>query len=384
MAPIPGRALEALPAGYVMEAMRAKKRELEASGVRLFDLSVGEPELPPVSLALDALRRSAEFGTYNRYPHHSGTAELRSAIAAFYERRYGVRVDPNKQILPLIGTKEGIVHLASAFADATRPVYIGEVSYPLYQQAAVLAGAGVVELPGGWDDGYVPRFPKTATSEGGIAFVGSPSNPTGAVFGATALTAVVEACRRQRTVLCFDAAYVEIRGTAEPAVLPIPLVGSEGVVELHSLSKSFSLAGWRIGYAIGDPDIIGGLARIKSVVDSGMPVPQQLALTELLGSVTDEMLARVRNHYIKRQRDFRAVLEGMPLDVFPSDASMFCWTRARSGSGTEVCKKLVEHGVLAIPGIAFGSGGERCIRFSTAVSESILPELRGRLEAALR
>ena len=381
-APVPARALDALPTSYVMEVMRAKRRELESRGVRVLDLSVGEPELAPDPIAREALRAAAEYGTYNRYPPHPGTPQLREAMAAFYERRYGLRVDPHRQILPLLGTKEGIVHLATAFADSERPVYIGDVSYPLYGQAAALAGAPVVQLPGGWDDNYVPRFPDRVDREGGIAFVGSPANPTGATFGAVELRPLVEACRRRRTVLCFDAAYVEIRGSAEPAVLPLPLVGDELVVELHSLSKSFSLAGWRIGFAVGDPAIIAGLARIKSVVDSGMPMPQQLALARLLEQTTDDMLARVRSHYTQRQRQFRAAVAGLPLEVFPSDASMFCWTRSQH-SGEAVCSTLADHGVLAIPGGAFGPGGTNCVRFSTAVSDDVLAELPSRLARAL-
>lgn len=380
MIPLPSRHLEALPASYAIARAVALRNRLLAEGRDVIDLSVGEPFLPPPPEANAALARAAEGANFNKYPPHRGTGALRSAFADFYRRRYGVQLDPETQVLPLLGSKEGLVNMTLALADESKPVYTNQVSYPVYRSAAHLAAAPIMDLGGSWETGYLPELPPAdrCPGPGGIALVDCPGNPTGALIPPDAIERLLTGCRARQIAFCFDAAYVELRGAGDP-VLPIPRFGDDGVVEFHSLSKSMSLAGWRVGFAVGSPAIVNALAKMKTFIDSGVPLPIQLAAVEALGAC-DAWIDQARTRYVEYQRQFRAALRGLPIELFPSEASMFCWARLPGVPGQLVAEACAEEAVVLIQGDSFGPAGADCFRMTANLADGPrLAELRARL-----
>lgn len=377
--PIPSALLAQLPRSYAMADLVAQREAMRARGIDVLDVSIGELHLAPDPQTREALARAAAEVPFNRYGELRGGRELRAAFAELYHRRYGIELDPDREVLALLGSKEGIVNLARAFADREHPVYCGRVVYPVYRAAAVQAGAELVHLDGEWQDGYRPSFAGPAR-RGGVAFVSSPSNPTGAVLGRADLERFAAQCRERDAVLCFDAAYAELSGRQAP-ILAIPTVGTQGVVELHSMSKSLSLAGWRVGFAVGDAELIDGLARVKSVCDSGVPTPQQHALRHLL-PICDPILDRTRQQIAGLQQVMRAELAGLGKDLFETDAGLFCWLRP-GRPGVEVARACLDEGVVLVPGAVFGPGGADYVRLSATLPAERMAELAARLRRVL-
>lgn len=390
--------------------MKAREtfQRLQREGRAPINLSIGEPELPPApaflraleSCASDGASTSASAPAHARYPQIAGTAELREAFAAFYAVRYGPRLDPEHEILPLIGAKEGIAHLVLAFADDAQPVFLPSVGYPVYESSARMAGAPTVSLGGAWEDGYRPTLQSVSSHgsgndglRGGLVIVGSPANPTGAIVDATTLDGLVSAARARAAVFCFDAAYVELRGTAPAVPLPIARCGIDGVVELHSLSKTFAIPGWRIAFAVGDRAVIAALKRIKSFVDSGVPGPMQDAVARALPMAVPA-IDGARAAFIERHRRFRemagAAVPDRLLELFPSDAGMFAWARVRGTSakprpsGELLAAALEAEGLVVVPGSAFGEAGADCVRMTVSVPPERLAEVGARLGRAIQ
>lgn len=362
-----GRA--AAPDGYVFAEVMAQRNDLRARFDDLIDLSLGEPDRAPPAWASEVLLRSAERVDARAYPQARGSARLRRAFAAFYERRYGVQLDPDKEILPLAGTKEAFGKLALVAAGARRPIYVEPVCYPAHRSAAQVVGAPIIELESSWANDFQARLPAAELS-GGLVFVASPGNPTGSVLSATTLRSLAHAARARGAIFCHDAAYAELAGTAGTDLpLAIPSVGTAGVVELHSLSKSFSLAGWRVGFAVGDAAIISELARVKLWFDAGLPSIFQEAAATLLERA-DEYLAGAREHYLARQRKLRSALAAAAVSVYRGDAGLFCWAWAPDGDAHGWAQGLLGAHVLGIPGQAFGVAGQGALRFSVTTDAS--------------
>jgi len=377
--PIPSALLAQIPKTYAMADLVAQREAMRARGIDVLDVSIGEVHLAPDPQTREALARAAADVPFNRYPDLRGKRELRAAFADLYRRRYGVELDPDREVLALLGSKEGIVNLARAFADREHPVYCGRVVYPVYRAAAVQAGAELVYLGGEWEDGYRPTFAGPAR-RGGVAFVSSPANPTSAVLDRADIERFAAECRERDVALCFDAAYAELSGTGAP-ILAIPTVGKRGVVELHSLSKSLSLAGWRVGFAVGDPELIDGLARIKSFCDSGVPAPQQHAVHHLL-PICDGILDRTRRQIADLQDVMRAQLATLGREIFETRAGLFCWLKP-GRPGTEFARAALNEGVVLVPGAQFGPGGVDCVRISATLSADRMAELAERLRRIL-
>lgn len=377
--PIPSALLAQLPKTYAMAEIVAAREAMKARGVDVLDASIGELHLPPAPETREALAQAAADAVFNRYPDPRGDRGLRAAFADLYQRRYGLALDPDREVLALLGTKEGIVNLARAFADHEHPVYCPRVGYPVYRAAALQARAELVHLGGEWEDGYRPSLTGPAR-RGGVAFVSSPANPTGAFLESADIERFAAQCREREVVLCFDAAYAELSGAGAP-VLALPTVGRRGVVELHSLSKSLSLAGWRVGFAVGDPDIIDGLARLKSYSDAGVPSPQQHAVRHLL-PMCDGILDRTRRQIADLHEVLRTQLATLGCELFETRAGLFCWLRPRR-PGIEFTRACLNEGVVIAPGAMFGPGGADCVRISATLPADRIPELTERLRRLL-
>ncbi len=356
---------------------------LRARGVSFIDLSIGEPSAAPPATLLEALVEHSRVAGQNRYPPHRGSLEFRAALARYYERRNAVSFDPDQEILPLLGSKEGIILAAMTFADADKPVYVRSVDYPTYRAAARLAGAPLIELEGDWEDGYTPRFPRGAPRSGGVVFLSSPCNPTGAVLDEANVRRLVGECEERGLVLAFDAAYLELHGAGPRPALPLRLFPqAQHVVELHSFSKCLRVPSWRVGFAAGPRTLIGPMSHMKSVMSCGVPVPIQAALTSVLGQCHSD-IEQGRSLIAEQQRAFREALHDLPIEMFPTKASLFCWTRFEAARGQDVCAAALEQGLMLLPGTSFGSGGDRCVRMSTGVPPEELPEIRARLSRVI-
>ncbi len=359
-----------------------RRAELLAEGHNLIDLTIGEVEVKAPDWIHDAFSRASRDVDVRRYPQPRGSKELRVAFADFYQRRYGLALDPETEILPLIGTKEALSHLGRAYSSPERPAVLPKVSYPVYRSAAAATGAPTYEFEGDFSTNYTTRWPKgTENMRGGIGFVLSVSNPTGAVLDKDSLADLVANARRTEAVLCVDAAYAELGGS-KPTELALPTHGTDGLIELHSFSKSLAIAGWRVGFAVGDEDILEALRYHKSFFDAGLPSPIQAAMAEILPKC-DALLDETRAACVAMQQRLRALIGGLGLEVFDTDAGLFCWARLPGVSGKELAAACMEQHLSVVPGFIFGDAGSDFIRMRIIKDDSLDTELRRRLAAAI-
>lgn len=359
-----------------------RRAELLAAGHDIIDLTIGEVAVKAPDWIHEIFAKAAREVDVRRYPQPRGSRQLRVAFADYYKRRHGISLDPEREILPILGSKEALSHLGRAYSSPEKPVLLPKVSYPVYRSAAAAAGAPILEFEGDRDDDYATRWPVVPGDvKGGIGFVLPVSNPTGAVLSKAALSKLVKSARAQEAVLCVDAAYAEIGGST-PTLLALPEFGVKGIVELHSFSKCLSLAGWRIGFAVGDPEIIDVLRYHKSFFDAGLPSPLQEAMAEILPKC-DELLNQTRITCISMQRRLRKTIDGLGLDIFDTDAGLFCWSRLPGSTGKQLAAACMEQHLSVVPGIIFGDSGADYIRMRITNDASRDDELRRRLAEAI-
>jgi len=385
---IPSARLAAVPeypfARWAVHCRRAVER-----GVDLIRLDVGNPDLPPppavLGAACEAIRSPATHG----YPGYRGSSELREAICARYERRFGLSLDPEREVACLLGSKEGIVHLQQAILDPADPVLLPDPGYTPYADGAALSGATIVRFPLRATDGYLPDFDRIPPEIAGRAkaiWLNYPNNPTGAVAGLQAFADAVDFARRHDLLLCHDAPYAEIRhdGEAPASVLQVP--GADDVaIEFNSLSKTFNMAGWRIGYAAGNPGAIELLRRIKSNVDSGMFLPLQRAAAAAL-AIDDAWVDERNSVYRDRLRLLAEACTAAGLAADSPPATHYLWVRLPEGRESEpfALSLLDEVGIAVAPGSFFGPAGEGFVRFSVTASTDRIREAADRIAAAPR
>lgn len=379
--PRTSRLLARLPRDYAIVRAREVHAQLLAEGKDPINLSIGEPDIAPPPSLLEALADAARRPGQDRYPRFDGAPEMRAAFADFYERRYGRRLDAEHEVVPLIGGKEGLVHLAAALCDRDLPAVLPPVGYPVYESAARMADAPILRQGGAWEDGYAPRLPEDRPA-GGLVVLASPANPTGSTVDDDALDALLADAGATEATVCFDAAYVELPGSGPRWPPPVARGRIDGVVELHSLSKTVCLPGWRVAFMVGDRRVLAALKRVKSFVDAGVPTPLQRAVAVGLAEAHAHV-DEVGRVFLERQRRMRAALRGTGLDVFPSDAGMFCWTRAQGVAGDALLSALQEEGVVAVAGASFGPAGVDCVRMSVSIEEKRLDELARRAARAV-
>lgn len=372
------RRLDKLPP-YLFSAIDAAKREARARGVQVVDLGVGDPDQPTPPELVRVLADSAADAANHRYPAQRGDADLKRAIAAWLERRHGVRVDPSKQILVLIGSKEGLGHLPLTCVTEGDNVLVPDLGYPVYGQATILAGGEPRLFSLRPENGFLPDLDELDAAideRTRLLFLNYPNNPTGAVAGPEFWRPLLDLCRARGVRLANDAAYLEV---AHPGITPISLLSvadasRDDVIEFHSLSKMFNMTGWRIAFAVGHPELIDDLARVKESIDSGVFTAVQQTAAHALGSCFEELLGRVMAPYAHRREVIVESLRDAGIDVFPSQATFYVWARVPGReSSIDYCgRALSEIGVVLTPGLGFGPGGEGWFRISlTAADEDI-------------
>jgi len=379
------RRIESLPP-YLFAELDRKIAEKRADGVDVISLGIGDPDLPTPPHIVAALRDAATDPTAHRYPSYHGLPAFREAVAAFYARRFGVSLDPEAEVLPLIGSKEGLAHLSFAFVDEGDRALVPDPGYPVYATSTVLAGGEVVPMPLTQERGFLPDLgalevpPRTK-----LMWLGYPNNPTAAVADLAFLEGATAFARRNDLLLCHDAAYSEITfdGYVAPSVLEVP--GARDVaVEFGSLSKTYNMTGWRVGYVVGNREAIRALGALKTNLDSGVFNAIQRAAVEALNGPQD-CVERMRAIYQRRRDTVVSALQEVGIAQEPPMGSIYVWVRTPEGRTSEAFAEelLEEAGVVVAPGTGYGPNGQGFVRISLTVSDARLAEATGRIRERL-
>lgn len=379
----PARRLTKFPP-YVFAALASRIKALQAQGVDVIRLDIGSPDLPPPPAIVDALAAAARLPDNHGYPSFNGTPALRRAMADYYARRFAVELDPDTEVLPLIGSKEGIAHLALAWLDADDVALVPDPGYPVYGMGALIAGAEPYPLPLHEHNQFLPdldALPVSVLSRARLLWLNYPNNPTGATAGLDFFERAVAFARRHDLLLCHDAPYCDVGfdGYRAPSLLQVP--GARDVaVEFNSLSKSHNMAGWRIGMVMGNAGVLAALLQVKSNVDTGIfQAVQAAAITALTG---DQAWLNERNAIYQVRRDLvLAGLRGAGLHATTPRAGLYVWVATPAGLTAAAFAEqlLVERGVSVTPGSAFGDHGEGFVRISLGIATARLAEAMQRL-----
>jgi LL-diaminopimelate aminotransferase len=374
--------------GYPMAELPAIKRRLIEQGVDVIDVGAGDADFAPPEIAVKALSRALQNPSMSRYAFQLGLPAFRESAAAYMQRRFGVAVDPFKELHPLLGSKEGIAHLAAAVLDPGDVAIVPVPGYAVYHGGTVLADGEpyLVNLTLRTDFLLeLDEIPRDVLNRAKLVYLNYPNNPTAAVAPRDYLERTIAACRRHDLLLAYDNPYCEITfdGYVAPSIFEIP--GAMDVaVEFHSLSKSFCMTGWRLGWAVGRPDRIAALARVKNYIDTGAFLAVQAAGAEVLKQA--ERLAAGYAAQFKERRD--AVLPALRANGFEVEsprATMYLWVPLPEGLASAAFQKraLEEVGVVTLPGSAFGAGAEGFFRIALTVATPRLLEAAERLGKVL-
>lgn len=355
------------------------------SGLDVIRLDIGDPNLPPHESVIEALCQAVRRPDAHGYPGYRGIPALRQAIADYYGRRFGVELDPDSQVLPLIGSKEGIVNMALACLDPGDVALVPDPGYAPYTMGALMAGARVYYFPLLAERGFLPdldAIPADVADRAALMWLNYPNNPTGATTDLDFLAQAVAFARQHDLLLCYDAPYCDVTydGYVAPSVLQIP-GAMQVAVEFNSLSKTANMAGWRVGMAVGNAEALAALAQVKSNVDSGIFRPLQEAAVQAL-SLPDEWIAARNRIYQER---LEIILEGLAaagMEATRPRAALYVWAKAPAGwqSSEVFALALLERtGVVLAPGSFFGPAGEGYVRLSVTAPTERVREAMSRL-----
>jgi LL-diaminopimelate aminotransferase len=378
--------LNRLPHYAVNELAAAKKRML-ADGVDVIDLSVGDADIPPPEIAVRTLCEALADPTMSRYSFQVGLIEFREAVSRYMKRRFGVVVDPMTEVLPLIGSKNGLSHLPFAILNSGDICVIPEPGYPGYF-GTYLTDAEVLPYPLRAERQFLIELEDLSASQLArtrLAFLNYPNNPTAAVAPQDYLERTVRACSANGIVLAYDNPYCEMTfdGYVAPSILEIP-AAREIALEFHSLSKSFCMTGWRLGWAAGSAELVAALQKVKSYVDTGPFLAVQRAGAAVLDNA-EPLVAEMQQEFQARRDAAVRCFREVGFDVDAPKATMYLWIELPSGvASTEFARRvLVEQGVSVLPGSALGSSGEGYCRIALTVNAERTREAAARIGRVL-
>ncbi len=380
--PPAARRLSGLPP-YLFVQIDAMKDQMIREGKDVIDMGVGDPDRPTPAFILRAMERALRNAANHQYPSNRGLPELREAIAQWYRRRFGVRLDPVTEILPLIGSKEGIAHLPLAFVNPGDRVLIPDPGYPPYRTGTILAGGNPVSVPLAAAHGFLPDLDslrKTAR-DAKLFFLNYPNNPTSAIADLSFFKELVRFAHQTGVPICHDAAYSELTfgPTRHPSFLQADGAKEVGI-EFHSLSKTYNMTGWRIGWVCGNKEMISALAKVKSNIDSGIFQAIQQAGVRALQDRGNHLRGMLSLYRERRDLLVQALAQaGWP--VRPPQATFYLWSPIPSDRcSKEVAADLLRKtSIVATPGVGFGEHGEGYIRFSLSVPTPRLREAARRI-----
>jgi LL-diaminopimelate aminotransferase len=382
----PATRIKTLPP-YLFAAIDKMKQEAIARGVDIINLGIGDPDLPTPTPIIDGLAQAAKNPKHHQYPSYEGMLAFRAAVADWYKRRFHVTLNPADEVLTLIGSKEGIGHVPLAFVDPGDVVLVPSPGYPVYPVGTSFAGGVAHIMPLTKANGFLPdldAIPQDVAAKAKLMWLNSPNNPTSVVMTKEYFKRVVEFAREHQVIVCHDAAYSEIYYDGKRPSSFLEVEGAKDVgVEFHSLSKTYNMTGWRIGFAVGHKEVLAGLGKVKSNLDSGVFEAVQAAGVTALGldeSVTDG----IRKIYQERRDTLVPGLKMLGLEVDPPAAAFYVWVAVPKGyTSTSFTAHLLEKaGIVTTPGNGFGSPGEGYIRMTLCTSRERLAEAVERIKRA--
>ncbi len=373
---------------YLFAAIDKMKQEALSRGVDLIDLSIGDPDIPTPEHIVNAMKSAVENPLHHRYPSYEGMFSFRDAVANWYRIRFGVTLDPHKEVLSLIGSKEGIGHIPLAFVNPGDVVLVPSPGYPVYPVGTLFAGGESYTMPLVEENDFLPDFssiPGDVLKRARLMFLNYPNNPTSAVADRRFYEEAVGIAGKHNIIVCHDAAYSEIYYDGRRPMSFLEVDGAKEVgIEFHSLSKTYNMTGWRIGFAVGNSEVLAGLGKIKTNLDSGVFQAIQETAIVALGTEDGE-LSGIRNIYQTRRDALYEGLKKLGFDVIKPEATFYLWSKAPSGfdSSRFIAHILDKTGVLATPGNGFGKPGEGYVRFALTVPVERIREAIERIRKAL-
>jgi len=369
---------------YLFKEIDRKKKEVAARGVDIIDLGVGDPDIPTPSHIINALKKAVDNPLNHKYPSYSGMGAFKESVAEWYSKRFGLDVDPAAEVITLIGSKEGIAHFPLAFINAGDIALVPSPAYPVYRIATLFAGGEPYIMPLLKKNAFLPdldAIPADVADRARIMFINYPNNPTSETADREFFSRVVAFAKKHRVIVCHDAAYTEM---AFDGYRPPSFLEAEGAreigLEFHSLSKTYNMTGWRIGFAVGNPRGIEGLGAIKSNIDSGVFQAVQLAGIEALTgdqSCVQEMVST----YQGRRDVMVQGLREVGLEVTLPKATFYLWVHVPEGysSASFATRVLEEAGLVVTPGNGFGEPGEGYFRIALTQTVERMSEALERL-----
>lgn len=377
--------IEKLPP-YLFAQISKKVAAKKAEGVDVISFGIGDPDLPTPAHILDALHAASRDPANHRYPETEGLPEFRAAVARWYERRFAVKLDPAKEVISLIGSKEGIAHIALCFVDPGDVALVPDPAYPVYEIGTMFAGGSTYPLALREENGFLPDFdavPLDVASRAKLLWLNYPNNPTGAVADIEFFERAVHFAKRHGIAVCHDGPYSEVAydGYRPPSFLQAKGARDVGV-EFHSLSKSYNMTGWRIGMCVGNPRIVDALMRVKSNIDSGASQAiQRMAIAALEGP--QDTIAEHNAIYERRRDRVVEALRRLGLRVTPPRASLYVWAKVPEGmTSAQFAERLLdEAAVIVTPGNGYGPSGEGYVRLSLTLADDRIDEGLRRIAA---
>ena len=370
---------------YLFAAIDEMKQQAIARGVNIINLGIGDPDLPTPEPILQRMQKAVTDPQHHQYPSSSGMLSFRTAVAGWYKRRFNVTVDPKSEVVTLIGSKEGIGHVPLAFIDPGDVVLVPSPGYPVYPVAASFAGGTAHEMPLLKQNGFLPdldAIPPDVARNAKLMFLNSPNNPTSVIADTAFFARVIAFAKEHHVIVCHDAAYSEIFYDGHR---PSSFLEAEGAmdvgIEFHSLSKTFNMTGWRLGFAVGRAEVIAGLSQIKSNLDSGQfQAIQEAGMTALESD--DRLTAGLRAIYQERRDVLVAGLRNLGLEFETPSATFYVWIEVPQGytSASFTAHLLEKAGIVTTPGNGFGAPGEGYIRMALTTTKERLAEAVDRLK----
>jgi LL-diaminopimelate aminotransferase len=370
---------------YLFAAIDKMKQEAIGRGVDIINLGIGDPDLPTPAPIIESLRKAAGDPKHHQYPSYEGMASFRGAVAGWYKRRFNVTLDPASEVLALIGSKEGIGHVPLAFVDPGDIVLVPSPGYPVYPVGTSFAGGASHIMPLTKENGFLPdltALPHDVARKAKLMWLNSPNNPTSVVMSKDYFRRVVDFARANQIIVCHDAAYSEIFYDGKRPASFLEIDGAKEVgVEFHSLSKTYNMTGWRLGFAVGHREVLAGLGKVKSNLDSGVfQAVQEAGITAL--NLDDSVTDGLRKVYQERRDVLVPGLKMLGLEVDPPAAAFYVWVTVPKGytSASFTAHLLEKAGIVTTPGNGFGAPGEGYIRMTVTTSKERLAEAVERMK----
>ena len=370
---------------YLFAAIDKMKQEAIARGVDIINLGIGDPDLPTPAPIIDSLAKAAKDPKHHQYPSYEGMLSFRKAVAGWYKRRFNVTLDPTNEVLTLIGSKEGIGHIHLAFVDPGDIVLVPSPGYPVYPVGTGFSGGVSHIMPLTKANGFLPdlnAIPKDVAKKAKLMWLNSPNNPTSVIMTKDYFKRAVEFAQDNQIIICHDAAYSEIYydGTRPASFMEVDGAKDVGV-EFHSLSKTYNMTGWRLGFVVGNKDVLAGLGKVKSNLDSGcFEAVQEAGITAL--GLDDSVTDGIRTIYQERRDTLIPGLKQLGLEVDAPPAAFYIWVTVPKGyTSTSFTAHLLEKtGIVTTPGNGFGVPGEGYIRMTVCTTKERLAEAVERIK----